>query len=275
MKIGIPKVLNYYCLKKWIYFFEELGIEVVYYDMNRKIMGLNDKICENKMYLSFKFFERHTEYLKDKCDYILIPNLKYQKCTNFRNLYDLCNNLSNGNIIMFDNIDKLKYFIKIGDKLSFKRSEIKKAYLKASIKYNKQLKKLRIDNINNLTSNHKKILLVSNYYNDSDKYISAMIKLFDKHNIKTIYEDLLNENCSKKKYFKNNKIDLLNVNEYTKNVDGIVFFDKIPCVLDNLINELMIDKTDKPYLNLSVNDEESLSKVEEKIENFISLINNN
>ena len=37
----------------------------------------------------------------------------------------------------------------------------------------------------------------------------------------------------------------------------------------------MIDKTDKPYLNLSVNDEESLSKVEEKIESFISLINNN
>lgn len=102
-----------------------------------------------------------------------------------------------------------------------------------------------------------------------------MIKLFDKHNIKTIYEDLSNENCSKKKYFKNNKIDLLNVNEYTKNVDGIVFFDKNPCVLNNLISDLMIDETDKPYLNLSVNDEESLSKVEEKIENFISLINNN
>ena len=53
------------------------------------------------------------------------------------------------------------------------------------------------------------------------------------------------------------------------------FFDKIPCILDNLISDLMIDETDKPYLNLSVNDEESLSKVEQKVENFISLINNN
>lgn len=275
MKIGIPKVLNYYYLKKWIYFFEELGIEVVYYDTNKKRIELKDKICDNEMCLSFNFFLGHIEYLKDKCDYILIPNLKYQMCTNFRNLYDLCNSLSDSNIITFDNTDKLKNFIKIGNKLGFKRNEIKKAYLKASIKYNKQIKKLKIDNINSLTSNHKKILLVSNYYNDSDKYISTMIKLFDKHNIKTIYEALLNDNCSRKTYMKNNKMNFLNINEFKKNVDGIVFFDKIPCGLDYLINELTIKKTDKPYLNLSINDEDSLSRIKEKVENFIAVINDN
>lgn len=275
MKIGIPKVLNYYYLKKWIYFFEELGIEVVYYDTNKKRIELKDKICDNEMCLSFNFFLGHIEYLKDKCDYILIPNLKYQMCTNFRNLYDLCNSLSDSNIITFDNTDKLKNFIKIGNKLGFKRNEIKKAYLKASIKYNKQIKKLKIDNINSLTSNHKKILLVSNYYNDSDKYISTMIKLFDKHNIKTIYEALLNDNCSRKTYMKNNKMNFLNINEFKKNVDGIVFFDKFPCGLDYLINELTIKKTDKPYLNLSINDEDSLSRIKEKVENFIAVINDN
>ena len=56
MKIGIPKVLNYYYLKKWIYFFEELGIEVVYYDTNKKRIELKDKICDNEMCLSFNFF---------------------------------------------------------------------------------------------------------------------------------------------------------------------------------------------------------------------------
>ena len=144
MKIGLPKGLYYYYCTKWIYFFEELGIEVVSFDTNKEILELGNTLATSEMCLSLKIFLGHVAYLKDKCDYILIPKLNYgikdQMCSNFDCLYDLCNNLLDIKILTFDSKKEIKNFIKIGKELGFKRNKIKKAYLKASIKYNKELK---------------------------------------------------------------------------------------------------------------------------------------
>ena len=75
MKIGLPKGLYYYYCKKWVYFFNELGIEVVSFDTNKEILELGNNVATSEMCLSLKIFLGHVVYLKDKCDYILIPQV--------------------------------------------------------------------------------------------------------------------------------------------------------------------------------------------------------
>lgn len=76
-----------------------------------------------------KLFLGHINYLKGKCDYILVPRLfcinkDERVCTNFNALYDLVNNLFNIKIINYNvDITSRKYkfyeFIKIGKALGF------------------------------------------------------------------------------------------------------------------------------------------------------------
>lgn len=280
MKIGLPKALYYYYCKKWVYFFENLNIEVVSYETNKEIIELGNKISNSEMCLSLKIFLGHVYNLKDKCDYILIPNLKYdnknQMCSNFNCLYDLVNNLINVNILTFDSNKEIKNFLKIGKELGFKKYQIKKAYLTAAIKYNKELKKLKIDNINKLNSINKKILLVGHSYNVRDKYLNEAIKLLQKYNIEIIYSDLFDDDyyfyLSKDLYWKYSKKNISSVVYCKEKVDGIVFFTTFPCGLDSLVNELIMRKIDKPYLNLVIDDLDSLAGIETRIESFVDII---
>ena len=46
-----------------------------------------------------------------------------------------------------------------------------------------------------------------------------------------------------------------------------------PCGLDSLVNELVMRKLDKPYINLVIDDIESNGGIETRIESFIDIIN--
>lgn len=280
MRIGLPKGLYYYYCKKWVYFFDELGIEVVSFDTNKEILELGNNVATSEMCLSLKIFLGHVAYLKDKCDYILIPKLNYgikdQMCSNFDCLYDLCNNLLDIKILTFDNKKEIKNFIKIGKELGFKRNEIKKAYLKSSIKYNKELKKLKLENINKLNSSNKKILLVGHSYNIRDKYLNEVIDMIKKYEVEIIYSDLFDDDyyfyLSKDLYWKYSKKNVSSVIYCKEKVDGIVFLTAFPCGLDSLVNELVMRKIDKPYLNLVIDDLDSLAGMETRIESFVDII---
>ncbi len=283
MKIGLPKGLYYYYCQKWLYFFKELNIETIIFDTSKEIIELGNKISNSEMCLSLKIFLGHVYYLQDKCDYVLIPNLKYdyknQMCSNFSSLYDLANNLLNIKILTFDNNKEIKNFIKIGKELGFSSKKIKKAYKIATIKYNKNLKKLKIENINKLNTSNKKILLVGHSYNIRDKYLSEVIDLLKKYNLEIIYSDLFDDDyyfyLSKDLYWKYSKKNVSSVVYCKEKVDGIVFFTTFPCGLDSLVNELVMRKIDKPYLNLVIDDLDSLAGIETRIESFADIIEQN
>ena len=55
-------------------------------------------------------------------------------------------------------------------------------------------------------------------------------------------------------------------------IDGIVFLTAFPCGLDSLVNELVMRKIDKPYLNLVIDDLDSLAGMETRIESFVDII---
>ena len=111
MKIGIPRSLFYYYFGDlWINFFNYLNINVVLTpETNKEILDLGMKYSVDEACLSLKNYIGHVMYLKDKCNYILIPRvdnygIDNQTCTNFLALYDIVKNIFNRRILNY-NID--------------------------------------------------------------------------------------------------------------------------------------------------------------------------
>ena len=294
MTIGIPRSLFYYYDGEiWINFFKKLGIDVIVSpNTNKEIINLGNSIANDEMCMSVKNYLGHIAYLKDKCDYIIVPRIDNygkmnQTCTNFLAMYDIVNNLFDIPILNY-NIDinnkkTLKYGLtSIGLELSKTKKEIEKAYTYSIIKYNKSQKKKIIDNYNKLKSNRKKVLVVSHSYNTYDEFIGKpIIKLLNDMDVEIIYSDLFNKsqaeelskNISENLYWKFSK-DIIGSIEMVKDkVDGILFLSTFPCGLDSLVNELVIRKIDIPYLNIIIDDLDSLSGIETRIESFIDILN--
>lgn len=293
MKIGIPKALYYYFfIDKWKLFFKELGVEVITScDTNKEICEKGNLYASDEMCLSLKIFLGHVDYLKDKCDYVLIPRidnygLKDQMCCNYVALYDLVNNLFDLKILTYtidyrNNKKEIDGFIKMGKQLGFKTKEIKLAYKKMNLKYNKIKRKKIIENNLKLKSDNKKILLVSHPYNMYDNYIaSPIIDNLKKLNCEIIYcdgfEEEVTNNLSKylsrELYFKYSKENIGSIVLCNEKIDGIVFLTTFPCGLDSLVNELVMRKIGKPYLNLVIDDLDSSAGIETRIESFVDII---
>lgn len=294
MKIGIPKALYYYYIEDYIRFLKKLGIETVSFDTNKEIIKLGNDVSNCEMCLSMKIFLGHVCKLKDICDYILIPNLnnygiKEQMCSNFTALYNLVDNLFNIKIITFDinytkNKNKIKSFYKIGQELGFTKKHIKKVYKEVMIEYKSNLKTKIYNNENKLNSKKRKVLVVSHSYNVYDSYIGKPIIEYLKNlNCEIIYSDCfdLNETnnlskyLSRSLYFKNAKENIGSIVLCKEKIDGILFLTTFPCGIDSLVTELVLRKIDKPYLNLVIDDLDSLSGVETRLESFVDIIEQN
>jgi len=291
MKIGIPKAMYYYYFnKRWQYFFEYLGIEIVESgETNRAIIesgNVNDEMC-----LSLKIYLGHVKELIDKCDYILIPRIENygvtnQMCSNYLSLYDLVNSLFDVKTLSFsiDHLNKeteLKGFIKIGKILNIPAKKIKKAYYCA---YNKEKQIIKLENIlnyNKLKSMRKKILLIAHSYNLNDNSIGIpvinLLKTLDCEVImgdrfdSKITEELANK-ISRDIYWKYSKKLLGAIVLCETKVDGIIFLSTFPCGLDSLVNELAIKKIKLPYLNIIIDDLDSFSGIETRIESFVDIL---
>ena len=289
IKIGIPRSLFYYYHGYFLKnFFEYLNFEVVVTpETNKSIINEGIKYANDEMCLSLKIFLGHISYLKDKCDYILnmrIDNYgKYdQTCTNFLSLYDIVNNLFESKLLNI-NIDyekkntMYKGLKKIGKKFHISTSKIKEAYNIALIKTNKHNKNLDMINKNKLYKNGLKILIISHAYNINDKYIGKpIIEYLIKNNVNVILPNHYNKDLSYKLcpnlYWHYNKINISTLVEYYNNIDGVMFLSTFPCGPDSLVNELALRKIKKPYINLIIDDLDSLTGIETRLESFIDIL---
>ena len=100
-------------------------------------------------------------------------------------------------------------------------------------------------------------------------------------NIDIIYSDALDSsmcrklsrNISEELYWKYSK-ESIGAYEMIKNrIDGVVFLSTFPCGLDSLVNELLILKLDKPYLNIIIDDLSADNGLETRIESFSDILN--
>ena len=291
MTIGIPRSMFYYYFnKKWKYFFDYLNINtIISPKTNREILDNGIKLSTDEMCLSLKSYIGHVDYLKDKCDYILIPRIdnygrKEQTCTNFLAIYDIINNIFDikildYNIDLENNETELEGLLKLSKILKKTKSEIKKAYSYASTMEGKEKKKTIIDNMNKLSSTKTKVLLIGHSYNLYDSLIGVpIIKYLEKLNCEIIYSDLFDykstkdivSKYSKNLYWKYSKQNISSL-KYIDKVDGIIFLSTFPCGLDSLVNELVFRKINKPYLNLILDDLGGIAGIETRIESFVDI----
>lgn len=293
IKVGIPRGLFYYYYSTiWKNFFEALGIKtIISPKTNKSIIELGNKFSSDEMCLSVKNYIGHVAYLKDKCDYILIPRvdnygIKDQTCTNFLAMYDCINNMFDINILNYNinlrNKESEKDgLINIARKLGVSKKRAQTAYLIAKIKKNKIDKENSVVNNNKLTSEKLKVLLVSHSYNTYDEYIGKpIITLLKKLNVEIIYSDqfdaILTNQASNKLsnmlYWKYSKETIGSIILSKSKIDGIVFLSTFPCGLDSLVNELVMRKLKIPYLNIVLDDLDSLSGMETRIESFVDIL---
>ncbi len=289
VKVGIPKALTYYYYDKfWKYFFDVLDVDIVLStDTNIDILERGNMVSTDEMCLSLKLYLGHVDYLKDKCDYILVPRIdnygiRDQTCTNFLGLYDLVNNLFDVNILDYNiSGNEIDDLVRMCSLLNKNEKQVKYAYEVAKQRaakeeedeQNKQLKKLN-------SSNMKKVLLVSHPYNTYDNMVGKpIIDIFNKYNIEIIYSDLFNKEISNSEslsispnlYWKYSKESIGSI-LLSDNVSGIVFLSSFPCGLDSLVNELAMRKVNKPYLNIVIDDLSSLTGIETRIESFADIL---
>ena len=202
IKIGIPRALHYYYYGNlWKNFFENIDCEVIISPAtNREIINNGIKYANDEMCLALKIYLGHVAYLKDKCDYVLVPRIdKYdinnQTCTNFLAIYDIINNLMDIKLLNYniDNElgeDELLGLVQIGKYLNVPISDSIKAYNKA-FKISKQISdKDIIINSKKLNNDTLKILLVGHPYIMYDQYFGIpIIKMLKNNNIEIIYCD--------------------------------------------------------------------------------------
>ena len=291
IKIGIPRGLFYYYYDNlWINFFDNLGIKVIISPQtNKEITKLGCQYSNDEMCLSIKNYLGHVAYLQDKCDYILIPRIDNygrfeQTCTNFLSMYDYINNIIDCKILNY-NVDLNNHktekngLINIAKMLGISKNKASIAYSIAKIKSNKIDKSNNIINTNKLNSNSLKILLVSHPYNTYDEFIGKpIIKMLEKMHVEVIYSDKFNNSIKESKklsnnlYWKYSREAIGSIILSQDKLDGIVFLSTFPCGLDSLVNELVMRKIKLPYLNLVIDDLDSLSGMETRIESFIDIL---
>lgn len=295
IKIGIPRAFHYYRYGVlWKTFFDLIGCNVIISpETNQEILrlGINNTIDESC--LSYKIYIGHAIYLKNKCDYILIPRVcdygrKNIVCTRFNGIYDDLKQLIPKAQILNYNIEHTKYkyqvigLMKIAFKFTKNPLKIIYSYYIAKNKQKKYDINRENENKNKLSTPGKKILIISHFYNIQDKYITDyIIKYLKNNNIVTLFSDCLNKTIAKEfsEYFSNtlywkySKEMMGAVYYYKYQIDGIIFISTYPCGIDSLVNNLAIYKNKELHiLNLIIDENITELSLETKLESFIDII---
>lgn len=293
MTVGIPRSLFYYYDgEMWISFFKSLNIPyILSEESNEKIIELGRKYATDEMCLSLKNYIGHVASLVGKCDMILVPRIDNfgrndQTCTNFLAVYDIIRNLFPVHLLTY-NINYLKgeteekAYLKLGEQLGFGEEETLSAYHNAVTSTMFRREKYILKNIEALSSTKIKLLVIGHPYNLYDEQIGKPILNFlKKQDLELIYGDLfhhditneLSKKLSPSLYFKYSKDLIGAISLCEAKVDGVLFLTAFPCGLDSLVNELVMRKIKKPYLNLIVDDVDSTVGIETRIESFLDIL---
>ena len=294
MKVGIPKALFYHKYGYlWEKFFDNLGISyIVSPDTNKQILEKGKKLSTDETCIPCKIYLGHIDYLKDKCDVVLVPRflgIEKQKieCIKFNSIYDVVKNTFDSlNILEYDidytkrKFEKLE-FIKLGNKLNIKTKDVIGAYIDAKKEFNNYKLQLYNKQEQKLNSKNNKVLILSHPYNTYDKIIGNQVtNILKKYNIDLIFSDrYISDTDNSYKYsetlYWNSNKEILNALDYYKDkVDGIILLTAFPCGNDCLVNELILRKIkDKPIINIVIDELNSEVGLITRLESFIDIIN--
>lgn len=294
--IGIPRAFLFYRYGVlWKTFFEHLGCKVILSSKtNNKIIKIGNEFAPSECCLSYKIYIGHALSLKDKCDYLFIPQI-----CNYGEKSRVCykHSLAYENIKMIISKKELltyciehtnhKYqilgLLKIALKITKNPLKIIYSYSIATKKqYNYNISKQN-ENKNKLTKENKKVLIVSPFYILQDEYfINDIIKILEKNNLIPIFANHLDSKIATTfslyykyvipwKYYQ----ELVGAIYYYKyQVDGIIFITPNQCEIASILNTQIINENiNIPVLNITISDISSKIDIDNNLEAYIDIIN--
>lgn len=295
IKIGVPRAFLYYRYYVfWKNFFEMLGCQIVLSpETNQEIIQNGKNLSIDESCLPAKIYLGHINYLREKCDYILVPRIcNYGKekrvCMKFMGTIDVVSNLFLDIEILDYNVDYLKgdyeFFslFKVAFKLNKNIFRIIWSYYRSRKKEKRYNQSLINRQVNILKSTRTKILIVSHPYIIYDAYLGGnIINYLKKMNIEILYSDRMErseaicyaKDFSKTLYWLYSKESIGSAVYYKDAVDGIIFVSSFPCGPDSLVNELAFRKFKNiPIINIIVDESTALAGLETRLESFIDMI---
>jgi predicted nucleotide-binding protein (sugar kinase/HSP70/actin superfamily) len=299
-KIGIQRVFYYYdYFPLFKTFFEELGCEIVLAkETSMESLKEGAKYSTDEFCLPIKHFLGQVKELKEKCDYILIPNISSEKgkainCSRIVAAGDLARMmLETKTIEPSFHPDKLKQLkcLRVNSNPVTQMTAIRKA-IKAQKKYQKLLDKNydpeqafnivfnnqdHFDKILNKKTKHKfRIALIGHSYSIHDKHLNFNIKEklreLDAEPITRTYKQS-NYKGIDKPHFILGKIILDTIIKQQKKVDGMIYLSPFGCSPDSLLNVFIKKINRTPMLNLVIDQHTAENALDTRLEAFIDLI---
>lgn len=297
MVIGIPRAFLYFRYQHlWEKFFEQLNIEYLLSpETNKEIMSLGQNCAIDEACLSSKIYLGHVAWLRERCDYILVPRISSVNfsgivCTKFQAIYDLVRNTfrEEGISLLYYNIDlknaevELSAFLKMGKFLGRKKHQVILAYMvaKQAEKAGQLMEEYKQEQL--LAEDKIKVLIVAHRYNICDKYIGEpVLRILRGLDAVPVIADMINR---KEALARSQEIsetlpwvfnrELVGAVALCKNlVDGIILMSTFPCGPDSLVNDILSRRVkDKPLLNLILDGQEGSAGLETRLESFIDII---
>lgn len=291
MKIGIPKALLY--SKYHVFaetFFTELGAEIlVSPDTNKNILDEGTKTCLDEACLPIKVFHGHVSWLKNKCDYILMPRfMKIENryiCPMFCGLSEVVkNNISNLPQIIDEPIYSLntKELFDWSKKTGGIITENKKAIKDA---FNEAVNKQKIYKPGFFDKGYMyNVALIGHAYNINDSFINMKLKKkLNELGVGVITEEYADNEAIKR------EIDALFKRPFWHfasrsygaavslfregKIDGIVYISSFSCGIDSVITELVKNETcDFPFLILKIDEHTGEAGFNTRIEAFFDML---
>lgn len=298
IRIGVPRAFLYYSKYiLWKSFFEGIGLKIVLSPYtNSDIVSVGKRLDTYESCLPFEIFLGHIRYLKDRCDYVLVPSVSsYGKgkktCMRFNELDDVVRSI-------FPNIQIINYntyyvngkfemfqYIKMGLKLNRNIVRVLYAYLIGKYKEKKHNEAVQNTQVNVLKADKLKVLIVAQPYIIYDNYLGAdLINYFKKENIGVLFADRLERKealayaneFSKDLDWEYSKAIMGSVFYYKAAIDGIIFLSSSRCAADGLVNELVLREIGKlPKINIALEDGMESVETITKFEKFIEEVKKN
>lgn len=295
IKIGIPRAFLYYRRNVfWKNFFEELGTNIILSPItNKEILEIGKSLYTDESCLPSKIYLGHVAYLKDKCDYILVPRVsnygkKKRVCMKFYGMYDVIMNIFSDVKVLNYNIDYLKgkfelfEMLKIGLKVNKNVFKVIWSYCVSKSREKRHNLSLINSQKNILRSKGFKVLIVAHPYVIYDEYLGGVIlKYLKGMGIQILYSDRIDrresigyaEEFSKTLYWLYAKENIGSAFYYKNAVDGIIFLSSFPCGVDSLVNELAIRRLDGiPSINVILDESNAEAGLQTRLESFIDII---
>jgi len=302
-KIGIPRGMLYYEFSQmWESFFDTLGLEVVVSpETNGDILDSGISLTVDEACLPVKIYHGHTEYLKDKVDYLFIPRIlslhkKEYCCPKVLGLADMViNSIEDLPEVIrptldYDNKrDLSKAFMSIGRIFSNDKSNISKAYRSSVKRQNSYIEAIQSNlslkpKIN--SSDKLNILILGHSYVVHDKFLNMdIVEKIEKDNINIILPEYITnddyrkhtDHYKKRIFWTHGRIIVGSANYLLENnlVDGIIYLSSFGCGMDSallyLVEQNAIEKS-IPIMELILDEQTGDAGFNTRIEAFFDLL---